>query len=356
MCVAVIVAAPRPHIPRSILLLPSVRSAHYVMPTSTTDGCAGTVKPCPGAPIVNVALVDAVTMQDLATVWTSPPLGNYSYGSFTQYSPPVEVHVHGLNISNANPVLIQLRVTNNKRNLQIQLAPKTGLNMNISWTNQAYATNKSSCDSDCVQATLTTNKCGVSQPLIQPLSILGASTKVGSDKTLGLTAPRPAFLWTDGFQTAFTDEHGESNALAASGIGAGFGSTVTIPPSETETVIRLFVGVIGTNGQLTATLNGTKRVAPYNTTFTASPRAVKFGAIALQVPAGTVPRLARVEWFQTGPGVRGAVLLGAIAVDYQSNATALAATAQTSPVRKCVASSQRSGHAGTVMLQAAALT
>lgn len=294
-------------------------------------------------------------MQDLATVWTSAPLGNYSYGSFTRYSPPVEVHVHGLNISNANPVLVQLRVANNKRNLQIQLDPQTGLNVNVSWTKQAYAINKSSCDSDCVQATLTTEKCGV-PPLIQPLSILGASTKVGSDKILGLTAPGPAFLWTDGFQTAFTDEHGESNSLAASGIGAGFSSTITIPPSETETVIRLFVGVIGANGQLTAYLNGTKRVAAYNTTLMAGPGdAANFGTIALQVPASTVPLSARVKWFQTGPEVTGAVLLGAIAVGDQSNATALGAMTKTSPVRKCAAPSRRSGHAGTVMLQAAAL-
>eukprot|EP01043_Picozoa_sp_COSAG02_P103475 COSAG02_NODE_39487_length_416_cov_1.170347_1_plen_62_part_10 len=59
--------------------------------TSFADGCTGTVKPCPGAPIVTVVLIDQITMQDLATVWTSTPLGNYSYGSFTQYSPPVEV-------------------------------------------------------------------------------------------------------------------------------------------------------------------------------------------------------------------------------------------------------------------------
>ena len=54
---------------------------------------------------------------------TSPPLGNYSYGNFKGYG-PMQFDVHGLNVSNANPVLIQLRIADNKRNLQIQLAPK----------------------------------------------------------------------------------------------------------------------------------------------------------------------------------------------------------------------------------------
>ena len=33
------------------------------------DGCAGAVKPCPGAPVLTVVLMDAMTMTDLATVW-----------------------------------------------------------------------------------------------------------------------------------------------------------------------------------------------------------------------------------------------------------------------------------------------
>jgi len=74
-------------------------------------GC--TPFPCPGAPVVTVVLVDATTMSDIATIYTSPPLGNYSFGNFKGYSPPVEVAVSGLNVSNANPVLVQLRIENN---------------------------------------------------------------------------------------------------------------------------------------------------------------------------------------------------------------------------------------------------
>ena len=180
-------------------------------------GCAGTAKPCPGAPIVTVVLVDATTMSDLATVWTSPPLGNYSYGQFDGYSPPVVVDVHGLNVSNANPVLIQLRIANNKRNLQMQLAPKTGLNATISWTKQTFSQNASGCDASCVEATLTTNKCGVASPWIQLATVLGGAA-VGSDNGLSLGSPRPGFLFTDGFQTAFTDTP-STGALWARGGG-----------------------------------------------------------------------------------------------------------------------------------------
>lgn len=301
-----------------------------------------------------VVLVDATTMQDLATIWTSTPLGNYSYGSFTGYSPPVKVQVHGLNVTNVNPVLVQLRISNNERNLQMQLAPVNGLNLNVTWTKQAYATNASNCEADCVQATLTTDKCGVNQPLIQPLSILGNATKVGSYKPLGLGVPRPTFLWTDGFQTAFTDERGESNALAASGIGAGFGSTITVPPSKTRTVIRLYVGVIGTDGQLTATVSGSTIAAHYNETFV-SGSGTKFGIATLQVPASATACAVHVTWAQVGPLVNGSVLLGAIAVQGEPNTTALRLSKTTLPGRKCLVPPS-SVHTGTLMLQAAVLT
>eukprot|EP01044_Picomonas_judraskeda_P021578 COSAG03_NODE_5121_length_1336_cov_1053.059014_2_plen_282_part_00 len=273
--------------------------------------------------------------------------------------------VNGLNVTNANPVLVQLRISNNKRNLQIQLAPESGLNLTVAWTKQAYAANASGCDSACVQSTLTTNKCGVAHPLIQPLGILGAATKVVSDTTLNQNGSRPTFLWTDGFQTAFTDEHGESKALAASGVGAGFVSTITTPPSKFGTVIRVFVGVRGTTGQLTATLHGAA-AAHYNETFASNGgAAAKFGVAVLQVPASA--SAVQVSWTAVGPSANGSVLLGAIAVQAESSkpASALRATQRETeraeaerqtptPARKCAAP-PATGHAGTIMLQAAAL-
>lgn len=273
--------------------------------------------------------------------------------------------MNGLNVTNTKPVLVQLRISNNKRNLQIQLAPVNGLNLTVMWTKQAYANNASDCDSACVQSTLTTNKCGVVHPLIPPVTILGAATKVVSDTTLDLKrVPRPTFLWTDGFQTAFTDEHGESNALAVSGVGAGFVWTITTPRSKFGTVVRVFVGVRGATGQLTAALDGIT-ATHYNETFASVDGASKFGVVVLQVPASATA--VQVRWALVGPSANGSVLLGAIAVQGVPNrpASGLRATQSETereetdrqtptPARKC-AEPPATGRAGTMMLQAAVL-
>jgi len=56
--------------------------------------------------------------KSLATLFTSPPLSNYSYDTFTQYSPPVRVAVSALSVPNDELVYVVLEVTNNDRNLQ----------------------------------------------------------------------------------------------------------------------------------------------------------------------------------------------------------------------------------------------
>lgn len=119
----------------------------------------------------------------------------------------------------------------------MQLAPRTGLNASITWTKQTFSGGNSTagCNAECVQATLTTNKCGVTTPMIQPLSFVGAAAKVGSATGL---AHAPAYLWSDGFQTAFTDELGLAGALAATGPAAGLASIVVVPASAVGTVVR----------------------------------------------------------------------------------------------------------------------
>ena len=70
----------------------------------------------------------------LATVFTSPPLGNYSYDHFTQYSPPVVVTAAGLHIPTDKPVIIALSVANNQRNLQIPVDDKAnGFAVSVTW-------------------------------------------------------------------------------------------------------------------------------------------------------------------------------------------------------------------------------
>ena len=304
-------------------------------------GCAGTAKPCPGAPIVTVVLVDATTMSDLATVWTSPPLGNYSYGQFHGYSPPVVVDVHGLNVSNANPVLIQLRIANNKRNLQMQLAPKTGLNATVSWTKQTFSQNASGCDASCVQATLTTNKCGVASPWIQPVTVLGGAA-VGSDNGLSLGSPRPGFLFTDGFQTAFTDTP-STGALWAR--GGGLGSTISIPASSGAVVVRFYVGADGGGATFSASLSGDS----YNATLPG--KQTQFSVVALAIPASTQTRSLQASLVPSGDNASSIVLLGAVAVEGTAPHTS---AVEAAPTRKCAAAP--GGASRTLMLQAATLT
>eukprot|EP01052_Picozoa_sp_SAG31_P013355 SAG31_NODE_801_length_12013_cov_23.812070_16_plen_237_part_00 len=113
-------------------------------------------KVVPEAAVVSVVLADAKTGHELATVWTSPPLGDYSFDHFTGYSPPVKVEsAPGLSVPNAQPIKVLLKFRNNARNLQIQvreskgvtcnlirltpllmlpqLAPQSGLNLTVGW-------------------------------------------------------------------------------------------------------------------------------------------------------------------------------------------------------------------------------
>ena len=66
-------------------------------------------------------VLDLHTSKVLKTVWTSDPLGNYSWDRWHGYSPPIPVHASGLGIplSEDSPVLLALSVSNNGRNLQI---------------------------------------------------------------------------------------------------------------------------------------------------------------------------------------------------------------------------------------------
>ena len=86
------------------------------------------------APVVEVQILDMATSAVLATVFTSPPLGNYSYDHFTQYSPPVVVQAAGLHIPTDKPVIIALSVANNQRNLQIPVDDEAnGFAICVTW-------------------------------------------------------------------------------------------------------------------------------------------------------------------------------------------------------------------------------
>ena len=68
---------------------------------------------------VRVVLVDGTTSAELATVYTSEPLGDYSFDNFKGYSPPIEVHAKGLKVPNSKQVMVQLKFLNNQFLTQI---------------------------------------------------------------------------------------------------------------------------------------------------------------------------------------------------------------------------------------------
>jgi beta-galactosidase len=72
-------------------------------------------------------------MKPVKTIYTSPPLGNYSYGPFTGYSPAIPVAVTGLNLSSASPLLLALQIDNNGRNLQLPI-DHDGFNATVHWS------------------------------------------------------------------------------------------------------------------------------------------------------------------------------------------------------------------------------
>ena len=80
------------------------------------------------APVVTVQFRDEKTGKVLASVWTSQPLGNYSWDHGDPNSPAIPVEVAGLDVplSETAPVILVLSVANNDRNLQIPIDDKAG--------------------------------------------------------------------------------------------------------------------------------------------------------------------------------------------------------------------------------------
>eukprot|EP00039_Didymoeca_costata_P002904 m.63678 g.63678 ORF g.63678 m.63678 type:complete len:1036 (+) comp11594_c0_seq2:140-3247(+) len=68
-------------------------------------------------------------------LWTSPPLGNYSFDHFTGYSPPVIANLTGIDIPlNSRCLSFIVQFSNNKYNLQVKLST---LQLHIVWKAQS---------------------------------------------------------------------------------------------------------------------------------------------------------------------------------------------------------------------------
>jgi len=89
----------------------------------------------PGTPsTLKVVVLDMASDKVLATVWSSGPLGNYSWDHFKAYSPPIEVKGTGLGVPTDSAVVLAFVVTNNQRNLQIPIDDKAnGFNVHVAW-------------------------------------------------------------------------------------------------------------------------------------------------------------------------------------------------------------------------------
>jgi len=82
---------------------------------------------------LSVVLLDH-TQQIISTLYSSPPLGNYSADHFTGYSPIIPVDAHGLDIPNDDAVYIAFIYQNNQRNLQIPIDDKKdSFNIVVHW-------------------------------------------------------------------------------------------------------------------------------------------------------------------------------------------------------------------------------
>ena len=86
------------------------------------------------AAVVKVQILDLETSAVLKTIFTSQPLGDYSYDHFTQNSPPVVVKATGLSVPTDKPVIVALEVANNQRNLQIPVDDRAGgFHLTVTW-------------------------------------------------------------------------------------------------------------------------------------------------------------------------------------------------------------------------------
>ena len=87
------------------------------------------------ASVVRVVLVDRDTHAVLRTLATTPPLGAYSWDTWTAYSPPVPLHAAGVSLANDAPVQLALQIDNRQRNLQIPVDDLAGgFGVKVTWT------------------------------------------------------------------------------------------------------------------------------------------------------------------------------------------------------------------------------
>lgn len=86
------------------------------------------------APVVSVLLLDLKSRAVVATLLTTPPLGEYSWDNFKGHSPPIEVKAKGLEVPNNATLVLAFKIVNNDRNLQIPVDDlASGFAIKVAW-------------------------------------------------------------------------------------------------------------------------------------------------------------------------------------------------------------------------------
>ena len=120
---------------------PSAAKAHTLVSVSLAFRYIAGYTPQPGqskqGSTLSVVLLDAANLTDVATVYTSPPLTEYSFDDYKGYSPPIKVDAQGLSVPNGRALYVAIRFNNNQRNLQVPLDPTSGLGVRVAWGDAA---------------------------------------------------------------------------------------------------------------------------------------------------------------------------------------------------------------------------
>lgn len=95
--------------------------------------------PAPGqtklAPVVSVLLLDLKSKAVVATLLTTPPLGEFSWDNFKGHSPPIAVEARGLEVPNNATLILAFKIVNHDRNLQIPVVDDlaSGFAIKVAW-------------------------------------------------------------------------------------------------------------------------------------------------------------------------------------------------------------------------------
>ena len=89
------------------------------------------------ASTLSVALVDALNRSVVEVVYTSPPLGDFSFDHFTGYSPPIAWQRTGLSIAWPRSLCLALLFDNRQRNVQL---PLSTLSLSVAWSSRRQPT------------------------------------------------------------------------------------------------------------------------------------------------------------------------------------------------------------------------